>query len=104
MNNLLWRYYLEDDVVRFRKLLENGYNASQYGSKGHGGAGGPGSVGALVGSPAIGFGTSPRATTKARKSSGYGHAGNGSATKGQINNLSRNDLNSRDRSGLTLLH
>jgi inhibitor of Bruton tyrosine kinase len=105
MSNILWRYYLEDDVDRFRKLLANGYNASQYTSKGHGsGTGGPGSVGAIVGSPASGFGTSPRVTSKARKSSGYGNTGNGSATKGQVNNFSRSDLNSRDQSGLTLLH
>lgn len=105
MSNLLWKYYLDNDIERFRKLLANGYNASQHVSKGHGGStGGPGSVGAVAGSPASGSGASPRATTKARKSSGYGYAGNGSATKGQINILSRNDLNSRDRSGLTLLH
>ena len=102
MSNLLWKYYLEDDVERFRKLLANGHNASQYASKGYaGGAGGSGSVGAIVGSPASGFGTSPRATTKGRKSSGYG---GGSATKGQTHSLGRSDLNSRDRSGLTLLH
>jgi inhibitor of Bruton tyrosine kinase len=102
MSNLLWKYYLEDDVERFRKLLANGHNTSQYASKGHaGGGGGSGSLGAIVGSPASGFGTSPRATTKGRKSSGYGA---GSATKGQIHSLSRSDLNSRDQSGLTLLH
>jgi hypothetical protein len=101
MSNLLWKYYLEDDVERFRKLLGNSHNTSQYASKGHGGAGGTGSVGAIVGSPASGFGTSPRATTKGRKSSGYGA---GSATKVQNYSLGRSDLNSRDRSGLTLLH
>jgi hypothetical protein len=102
MSNLLWKYYLEDDVERFRKLLANGHNASQYVSKGHaGGAGGSGSVGAIVGSPASGFGMSPRAITKGRKSSGYG---GGSATKGPTHSLGRSDLNSRDRSGLTLLH
>jgi hypothetical protein len=102
MSNLLWKYYLEDDVERLRKLLANSNNTSHYASKGHpSGAGGSGSVGAIVGSPASGFGTSPRATTKGRKSSGYGV---GSATKNQTHHLTRNDLNSRDRSGLTLLH
>jgi len=96
MSNLLWKYYLEDDVERFRKLLANGYNISYAG-----GGGGNGSVGSIIGSPASGFGTSPRATTKGRKSYGYGA---GSATKGQTHSLVRSDLNSRDRSGLTLLH
>ncbi len=102
MSNLLWKYYLEDDVEKFRKLLANSHSSTQYVSKGHtGSTGGSGSVGAVVGSPASGFGTSPRATNKGRKSSGYGA---GSTTKNQNHHLGRSELNSRDRSGLTLLH
>jgi inhibitor of Bruton tyrosine kinase len=103
MSNLLWKYYLEDDVDRFRNLLANGYHNSQHISKGHGGgAGQSGSLGTYVGSPGASFGTSPRATPKARKSPWY--SGSISGTRGQANVLTRGDLNSRDRSGLTVLH
>jgi hypothetical protein len=103
MSNLLWRFYLEDNVDKFKSLLANGHYTPQYASKGHGG--GPPystSLGIVVGSPGSGFGISPRTPVKNRKSSG--HAGNMSGTKGQNNAFSRADLNCRDQSGLTILH
>lgn len=102
MSNLLWRYYLEDNVDKFKSLLANGHHSSHHASKGHGpGSAYSGSLG-VVGSPGSGYGTSPRTTLKSRKSSA--HAGNMSGTKGQNNTFSRMELNNKDQSGLTILH
>jgi hypothetical protein len=103
MSHLLWKYYLEDNVDKFRHLLANGQASFPYASKGHGVATGQNSsIGAMGGSPGTPYGTSPRTTMKGRKASGYSQ--NNSSTKGQNNLLSRNDLNSRDQLGLTILH
>ncbi|KAL3421974.1 BTB/POZ domain-containing protein 1 [Phlyctema vagabunda] len=103
MSNLLWKYYLEDDVEKFRRLLANTSQSTQYTPRGHGGgvSAHGNSWGALGGSPG-GFATSPRTAVKHRKASG--HNGISSATKGGNTVLSRADLNSRDHSGLTVLH
>lgn len=101
MSNLLWKAYLEDDVDKFRNLLGNGAQVFQYTPKGHGGLGQSGSFGAVGSSPGTGYGTSPRNSVKTRKSAGYlGNTGG----KGQVHGLTRADINSRDGSGLTLLH
>ncbi|PHH66567.1 hypothetical protein CDD81_7042 [Ophiocordyceps australis] len=99
MSHLLWKYYWENDVDRFRRLLaQAGPNA-------------PGiSRNSAIGSPAAnylpvspgGLGTSPRATAgKSRKASAHPptHARfkDGGAT------LGRNDVNARDHAGLTVL-
>ncbi|KAI9650854.1 hypothetical protein NHQ30_000889 [Ciborinia camelliae] len=102
MSNLLWKYYLEDDVDKFRRLLANASHPSQHTSKGHGG--GPAfssSFGNKIGSVG-GFGTSPKTFTKNRKVPGQ--VGSISGNKGQANALSRVELNSRDYAGLTVLH
>ena len=96
MSNLLWKYYLEDDVDRFRRLLANAPHSLQHSSKGYGG--GPGSCGSVVGSPG-GVGTSPKTVMKSRKVSG-----NASGAKGAHANLGRAGVNSRDYAGLTILH
>ncbi|KAK7942893.1 uncharacterized protein PG986_012006 [Apiospora aurea] len=84
MSHLLWKYYWENDVDRFRRLLAPaGYSQNTYPSRG------PGIVG--VGSPGA-FGSSPRPQNKSRKVSGQAPGG-----------LSKTDLNSRDHAGLTLL-
>ncbi|KAK8045213.1 BTB/POZ domain-containing protein 1 [Apiospora rasikravindrae] len=84
MSHLLWKYYWENDVDRFRRLLAPaGYSQNTYPSKG------PGIVG--VGSPGA-FGSSPRPQNKSRKVSGQVPGG-----------FSKADLNSRDHAGLTLL-
>ena len=98
MRNLLWKYYLEDDVEKFRPLLENAN--LQYPSKGHA-AGAGSSVGAIAGSPA-GFATPPRTVVKNRKVSGP--AGTSGGTRGTNTTISRAELNSRDHAGLTILH
>lgn len=102
MSNLLWKYYLEDDVDKFRRLLENASHSSQHTSKGHGGGtASSSSFGNKVGNSG-GFGTSPKAVTKNRKISGQ--VGNASGNKGHGSALSRLELNSRDYAGLTVLH
>ncbi|KAK7991881.1 myosin [Apiospora saccharicola] len=85
MSHLLWKYYWENDVDRFRRLLAPaGYSQNTYPSKGSGIVG--------VGSPGA-YGSSPRPLTKSsRKISGQAPGG-----------FSKADLNSRDHAGLTLL-
>ncbi|PQE33716.1 hypothetical protein CJF32_00009116 [Rutstroemia sp. NJR-2017a WRK4] len=102
MSNLLWKYYLEDDVEKFRRLLANTSHTSHNTSKGYGG--GPAfsnSFGNKVGSPGA-FGTSPKTFMKNRKTSSP--AVNIGGNKGNANALSRAELNSRDYAGLTVLH
>ena len=84
MSHLLWKYYWENDVDRFRRLLAPaGYSQNTYPAKG------PGIVG--VGSPGA-SGSSPRPLVKSRKASGQAAGG-----------FSKADLNTRDHAGLTLL-
>ncbi|KAH6617073.1 hypothetical protein F5144DRAFT_551574 [Chaetomium tenue] len=93
MTHLLWKHYWEDDVDRFRRLLA---------PTGHGAQNGPRNSGlslGIVGSP--GYGTSPRGATRSRKLPGFG-TGPGSARHGH-GGLGRNEINSRDQAGLTVL-
>ncbi|KAL6875192.1 hypothetical protein J3F83DRAFT_549870 [Trichoderma novae-zelandiae] len=97
MSHLLWKYFWENDVDRFRRLLASA---------------GPNSQAAAVRSPAVGavshlgvspgsVGTSPRATIKPRKPAGF-TPGLGKARDGS-SGLSKAEVNSRDHAGLTLL-
>jgi alpha-tubulin suppressor-like RCC1 family protein len=103
--NLLWKFYLEDDVDSFRQLLAGpGYSSwipgrNEGGSKSIDSA----SLDASLGSPGQLFSTSPHVSSKARKISGRG-AGTPSATKGQVGGWTKATLNSKDRQGLTVLH
>ncbi|XXG95619.1 hypothetical protein Hte_001887 [Hypoxylon texense] len=91
MSHLLWKYYWENDVDKFRRLLAPaGYSQNPSKSPGTG-----------VGSPGAAFGSSPRATTKLRKASGFGAAI--VAPKNAGNSLGKSEINSRDYSGLTVL-
>ncbi|KAE9380322.1 hypothetical protein N431DRAFT_324061 [Stipitochalara longipes BDJ] len=101
MSNLLWRYYHNEEVERFRHLLSNGSHNTQYIPKSFGGALGAHIVGGSVGSPG-GFATSPRSVVKGRKISGQG--GTLGAGKGSNSGLGRAEVNSRDHAGLTILH
>jgi len=101
MSNLLWRYYHNEEVERFRHLLSSGSHSTQYTSKSHGGALGTHIVGGSIGSPS-GFATSPRSVVKGRKASGQ--AGALGASKGGGQGLGRAEVNSRDHAGLTILH
>ena len=102
MSSLLWKYYLEDDLDKFRRLLANASHNAPHAPKSHGGgAGHANSYGSLVGSPG-GFGTSPKTVMKNRKVSGQ--IGNTTGTKGANTVLTRTEVNSRDHAGLTVLH
>lgn len=92
MSGYLWKYFLEDDVDNFRQVVENvGHNTRLGTQKGFVGWQG-GSLGAGLSSPGS-FGTSPTLTSKGRKSMGFSNV-----------SLTRSDINSRDATGLTILH
>ncbi|KAK4238463.1 BTB/POZ domain-containing protein 1 [Achaetomium macrosporum] len=93
MTHLLWKYYWEDDVDKFRRLLQPAGHGAQSGGRGSNLIPGTG------GSP--GYSTSPRNTTKSRKIPGFG-TGSGNVRHGQTG-LGRNEVNSRDHVGLTVL-
>lgn len=98
MSSYLWKYYLEDDVERFRHLLETaGYNVRNHAQKGGGGGRESNMIGGMAGSPTPAPpGTSPTMTNKSRKGSNWAlHA----ATQ-----ITRADINWKDVNGLTLLH
>ncbi|KAI1777365.1 hypothetical protein F4818DRAFT_346172 [Hypoxylon cercidicola] len=88
MSHLLWKYYWENDVDKFRRLLAPASYSQPSKSPG------------TVGSPSA-FGSSPRAPTKLRKASGFGAAI--VAPKNGGNSLGKGEINSRDYSGLTIL-
>lgn len=87
MTHLLWKYYWEDDVDRFRRLLSPASHGSSLGTGGSG---------------STGYSTPPRNATKSRKIPGASGAGSGNARHGQAV-LGRAEVNSRDHAGLTIL-
>ncbi|KAI1473027.1 uncharacterized protein F4812DRAFT_411323 [Daldinia caldariorum] len=90
MSHLLWKYYWENDVDKFCRLLAPaGYSQNPLKVSGPG-----------VSSPGP-SGSSPRATTKSRKASGFGASV--VTPKNVGNNLGKSEVNSRDHSGLTIL-
>ncbi|KAK4100501.1 hypothetical protein N658DRAFT_559567 [Parathielavia hyrcaniae] len=93
MTHLLWKYYWEDNVDRFRRLLAPAGHGAQNGPRGSTLT--PG----IAGSP--GHGTSPRTAAKSRKPQGFG-TGSGGARHGH-GGLGRNEINNRDHAGLTVL-
>ncbi|KAI1410503.1 hypothetical protein F5Y13DRAFT_74927 [Hypoxylon sp. FL1857] len=89
MSHLLWKYYWENDVDKFRRLLAPaGYSQNPSKSPGTG-----------VGSPGA-FGSSPRLAAKSRKAYGFGATVVASKSG---NNLGKSEINHRDHSGLTIL-
>lgn len=96
MSHLLWKYYWENDVERFRRLLAPAsHNTQAVKSPAVGGG-----AGFFGGSPG-GLGTSPRAGAKQRRGSGYPQTPGKS--KDINTNLGRSEVNSRDYAGLTVL-
>lgn len=98
MSHLLWKYYWENDADKFRRLLASAGPNSHTSQKSPaiGSSGGifvPGSPG--------GLGTSPRTSTKPRKSSGYAYGV--TKLKDGASTLGRSEINSRDHAGLTVL-
>ncbi|PTB69104.1 hypothetical protein BBK36DRAFT_1193188 [Trichoderma citrinoviride] len=97
MSHLLWKYFWENDVDKFRRLLAPAGPNSQTTAVRSPAVGAASHLGASPGS----VGTSPRATTKSRKPSGYA-PGLGKARDGS-SGLGKAEVNSRDHAGLTLL-
>lgn len=109
MSSHLWRYYLEDDVDRFRHLLETaGYNVRNNAQKSGGKdtsmsvAMGMSMMGSSPGTPAQ-LGTSPIMTLKNRKGSSWGLQATPQSAPA-VATLTRADVNWRDSHGMTLLH
>ncbi|KAL0934171.1 BTB/POZ domain-containing protein 1 [Colletotrichum truncatum] len=94
MSHLLWKYYWENDVDRFRRLLAPAGHTSQAATRSPAVAASP-----LGGSPG-GYGTSPR-NAKLRKSSAVGV--NAGPSKSSNTTLGKAEINSRDHAGLTVL-
>jgi inhibitor of Bruton tyrosine kinase len=89
MSGYLWKYYLENDVESFRRVLETTNYTTRAGAQKY-------NLGIGIGSPGS-FGTSPTLTVKGRKE--Y----EPSPVAGSLV-LTRADLNHRDSFGRTLLH
>ncbi|TEA13379.1 BTB/POZ domain-containing protein 1 [Colletotrichum sidae] len=95
MSHSLWKYYWENDVDRFRRLLAPAAHTAQSVTRSP-------SVGSapMVGSPGGAYATSPR-NAKLRKPSAAGASA--FASKSSASALGKADINSRDHAGLTLL-
>ncbi|KAH8176857.1 regulator of chromosome condensation (RCC1) repeat domain-containing protein [Sarocladium implicatum] len=97
MSHLLWKYYWENDVDRFRRLLAPPGQISQSVSKSPGISTTGGFLGAgSPGAPA----TSPRNGPKPRKTSSHFTPGK---TKDGNTGPGKSEVNSRDHAGLTIL-
>lgn len=94
MSHLLWKYYWENDVDRFRRLL------APAGFSSHPGAAKNAAI-VFGGSSPGGLGTSPRNVHKARRTSAFSSAVARSKDGGS--SLGRGDVNGRDHAGLTIL-
>jgi hypothetical protein len=93
MSGYLWKYYLEDDVDNFRHVLSTPTQTFR-GTTPKSVAGWQGGAhGAAVNSSPGSYGPSPILSGKGRK---VGMASSAA--------LSRNDINSRDPAGMTILH
>ena len=93
MSGYLWKYYLEDDVDSFRHTLENATHTTRPGpQKAFAGWQG-GSQGAAVNSSPASYGASPVLSTKGKRP----------IVQPPLT-LTRSDINSRDPTGLTILH
>ena len=107
MSSHLWKYYLEDDVDRFRHLLETaGYNVRSGAAQKSGNKDVSINLGLMAGSSSspstAQLGTSPTMTAKGRKTSTWGQQG--TPQHAPVATLTRADINWRDTNGMTLLH
>lgn len=100
MSGYLWKYYLEDDVDKFRQLLETAAYTARSGANKSQGASQITVLG--FGSPG-GFSTSPTLTTKGKRPQDAQSLLSASQAGGSLT-LTRQDINHRDTQGRTLLH
>ena len=98
MSHLLWKSYWENDVEKFRRLLAPAGPNSQHTPKSP--ALGHSIHSGLALSPVAGDG-SPRSAPKSRKGSGY--FGSSGKYRDPALVIGRNEVNSRDHAGLTIL-
>ena len=99
MSHLLWKYYWENDVDRFRRLLAAAGPNTHVASKSPVIGAGGGYLGASPGGG--GSVASPRTVNKSRRASGY-TPGYGKLREGAFV-LGKSEINSRDHAGLTIL-
>lgn len=97
MSHLLWKYYWENDVDKFRRLLALAGPNTQTAAQSSAIVGSPLHLGSSPGSLA----SSPRGGNKLRRTSGY-IPGHGRSKDGN-HTLSKADINNRDHAGLTVL-
>lgn len=100
MSHLLWKSYWENDVDKFRRLLAPAGQPSQSSLKNS--FPGAGADALDLGRSPTTLGSSPRVANKTRRTSGYAFGGNARG-KDSSAGAGRNDVNSRDHVGLTLL-
>jgi alpha-tubulin suppressor-like RCC1 family protein len=100
MSVYLWKYYLQDDSDNFRRVLAAANRSGSAHSRGHGvgGHGGP-----VIESPGQVLASSPNLQSKRRGQSERQVGTRGNRVLGNIN-LTRAEVNSKDKYGVTLLH
>ena len=100
MSVYLWKYYLEDDVDNFRRLLATANYSASAQTRAHGSGG---NTGLSVGSPGKGLSTSPNLRNKNKGSSEWENSSRSSKGAGGVT-LTRTDINSKDAHSVSLLH
>ena len=100
MSVYLWKFYLQDDIDNFRRVLAAANHSGSAHPRGHGTGG---HVGPVIGSPGQGLATSPNLQSKSRGQSEWHMGARGIKAFGNIM-LTRGDINSKDTHGVTLLH
>ncbi|KAH7020858.1 uncharacterized protein B0I36DRAFT_367341 [Microdochium trichocladiopsis] len=96
MSHLLWKFFWENDVDKFRRHLAVAGSSQNYGSK----------TQISIGSPGASA-NSPRPSNKTRKVSGPNAVSSpaaAAASSKAAGHLGKADINCRDHAGLTILH
>ena len=100
MSTYLWKYYLENDVDSFRRLLAAAHYSAAGHSKAHTAGG---NIGLSVGSPSKALSASPNLRSKSRGNLEWDAPARGTKGAGGVT-LTRADINSKDAHAVTLLH
>src|SRR6266536_3746470 len=98
MSYYLWRYFFDDDVENFRRVLaEASLSSGAYNQRSVSGS-------VKIGSSGV-FSTSPKLTSKSRRVSGWASsASSGDKGRNESLSLTRGEINRRDNFGRTILH
>lgn len=109
MSALLWKYFFQDDVDNFRRVLAAAAHNASTQSNRAGGSGKPGTMGALATSPGPHLGASPTLSSRKKAADNIQISG-GNASSSALQKLlstvtlGRADVNWKDAIGVTLLH